>query len=82
MECTLFYFLALGLHTVHHGVEASDGVWGGSLVFSNDTYHIPSVLTRRRRGRKYRHVPDFAVMQKVSCRNLSCRSLLFLPMST
>jgi hypothetical protein len=32
MECTLFYVLALGLHIVHHGVEASGGVLGGSLV--------------------------------------------------
>ena len=37
MECTLFYVLALGLHIGQHGVEASAGVLGGSLVFSNAT---------------------------------------------
>lgn len=50
MECTLFYFLTLGLHIVHHRVEASDGIWGGSLVFSKCYYHIPSILTKRRRA--------------------------------
>jgi hypothetical protein len=75
LECTLLYFIVLGLRIVHRGVEASDGVLGGRLV-SNATIIFHS-FQRTAESQRSRHVLLSAEMQNIrsSCGELQ---LLYL----